>query len=229
VIQRDYIILDFETGGRDPNTCQLTQIAAIALDGRNFKVKGTFDSEIWAETDDDLAIEKGLSPLEEGALKVTGKNRKDISLAPDIKYVWPKFVDFVKKFNYNNSTFFAPVPCGYNIINYDMVIIDRLCKQFGPYDKKSNKQTLFNQIFKIDLMDIMYSWVESDPDIKSVSMDKMREITGLGKEGAHNALQDVKDISNLLILMMKTQRELYQKLICSRLTDAFADGKLYVN
>jgi DNA polymerase III epsilon subunit-like protein len=225
-MNRDLIILDFETGGKNPHTCQLTQIAAIALDGRSFKLKGSFNSEIFAETDDEKAIELGLEPVQEGALKITGKTREKISLAPDIKYVWPKFVDFVNKYNFNNTSFFAPIPCGYNIINYDMVIIDRLCKKFGQY--KNNKQTLFSPIFKIDVLDIVYSWTESDPDIKSVSLDKMREITGLSSNNAHDALQDVKDTANIMILFLKTQREIYQKLLCNKMPGAFADGKLYV-
>ena len=76
---RDIVVFDFETGGRDPNTCQPTQLAAIALDGRNFRLKGTFNSEIRAEVDDEKAVKKGLGPIEEGALKVTGKTREGIA------------------------------------------------------------------------------------------------------------------------------------------------------
>ena len=57
---RDIIVFDFETGGRNPVTCQPTQLAAIALDGRNFRLKGEFNSKIWAETDDEKATKKGL-------------------------------------------------------------------------------------------------------------------------------------------------------------------------
>ena len=39
-MNRDIIVFDFETGGRNPLTCQPTQVAALALDGRNFKLKG---------------------------------------------------------------------------------------------------------------------------------------------------------------------------------------------
>lgn len=223
---RDIICLDFETGGVNPYTCQLTQIAAIALDGRSFKLKGSFNSEIFAETDDDKAVELGLEPLSEKALKVTGKNREQIASAPDIKYVWPKFVEFVNKYNYNKTTYFAPIACGYNIINYDMVIIDRLCKQFGQHN--GEKQTIFNQIFKIDVLDMVHLWLESDPDIKTYNLDKIRDVMGLSKENAHDALQDVKDTANIMILFMKTQREIYQQLLCKKINGAFANGKLYV-
>ena len=60
----------------------------MAIDGRNFRLKGEFNSEIWAETDDDKAIKKGLGPIEDGALKVTGKTREGIAQAPKPKAVW---------------------------------------------------------------------------------------------------------------------------------------------
>ena len=41
---RDFIVFDFETGSRNPLTTQPTQIAAIALDGRNLSMKGSFNS-----------------------------------------------------------------------------------------------------------------------------------------------------------------------------------------
>ena len=55
---RDIFVFDFETGGREPNTCQVTQLAALAIDGRNFRLKGEFNSEVWAETDDKKAEKK---------------------------------------------------------------------------------------------------------------------------------------------------------------------------
>ena len=40
---RDFIVFDFETGSRNPHKTQPTQIAALALDGRNLAMKGTFN------------------------------------------------------------------------------------------------------------------------------------------------------------------------------------------
>ena len=68
---RDIIVFDFETGGRNPLKCQPTLIAAIALDGRNFKLKGTFNSEMRPILDDDKAIKAGVDPVEDEALKIT--------------------------------------------------------------------------------------------------------------------------------------------------------------
>ena len=87
---RDFIVFDFETGSRNPLTTQPTQIAAIALDGRNLAMKGSFNSEIKPILDDDKAIAAGLDPIEDGALKVTNKTREALSKAPALKSVWKK-------------------------------------------------------------------------------------------------------------------------------------------
>ena len=70
---RDYIVFDFETGSRNPRKTQPTQLAALALDGRNFKLKGSFNSEIRPVLDDEKAIEMGFDPLDDEALRITGK------------------------------------------------------------------------------------------------------------------------------------------------------------
>jgi DNA polymerase III epsilon subunit-like protein len=224
-MNRDIICFDFETGGRDANTCQPTQIAAIALDGRNLKLKGTFNSEIRAEVDDEKAIAAGLGPIEEGALKVTGKTRAEIAKAPQLKTVWKKFTAFVDKYNWKGTPFFAPIPAGFNIIGYDMKIINRLCKEFGPWDEKRGEQQLFSKVYKIDVMDNVWMWTEGDPSVKSRSLDALRERMGLSSENAHDALQDVKDTANIMIKFMKTHRAVYRNL---KIDKAFANGELYV-
>jgi DNA polymerase III epsilon subunit-like protein len=222
---KDIIVFDFETGGRNRHKCQPTQIAAIALDGRNFKLKGQFNSLMRPIIDDEKAIAAGLDPLEEEALKITRKTREELAKAPLPKAVWTKFTQFVNKYNWKGTSFFAPIPAGFNIIGYDMYIVDRLCKEFGPWDDKKQCQSLFHQIYKIDMMDNMFMWTEGDPEVKSISMDSIRERMGLSKDNAHDALQDVKDTANIMIKFMKTHRAVYRNL---KIEKAFADGELYV-
>lgn len=222
---RDFIVFDFETGSRNPTKTQPTQIAAIALDGRNLAVKGTFNSEIKAILDDDEAIAAGLDPIEDGALKVTGKTREGIGQAPALKSVWNKFTKFVDQYNWKGEPFFNPIPVGYNIIGFDMVIINRLCKQFGQWDKTREQQKIFSKVYKVDLMDNVFMWTEGDPSVRSISMDSLRERMSLSSENAHDALQDVKDTANIFIKLLKTHRAVYQNIEFEK---AFADGNLYV-
>jgi len=224
-MNRDIIVFDFETGGRNPLRCQPTQIAAIALDGRNFRLKGEFNSMMRPIIDDDKALAAGVDPLEEGALKVTGQTRAKLAKAPLPKGVWKKFCAFVNKYNWKGTPYFAPIPAGFNILGYDMKIVDRLCKEYGPYDDKRQSQKLFHQIYKIDVMDDVWLWTEGDPNVRSISMDSLRERMGLSSENAHDALQDVKDTANIFIKLQKSRRAVYRNM---KFEKAFADGKLFV-
>jgi DNA polymerase III epsilon subunit-like protein len=222
---RDFIVFDWETGSRNPHKTQPTQIAALALDGRNFKVKGQFNSEIKPILNDEEAIAAGLDPLQDEALKITGKTREALENAPCLKSVWNKFTKFVSQYNWKGDTFFNPIPVGFNIIGFDMIIINRLCEQFGPWDKERQQQKMFSKIYKFDIMDNIFAWTESDPSVKSISMDALRERMGLSSENAHDALQDVKDSANIFIKLMKTHRAVYQNMNFDK---AFASGELYV-
>jgi len=222
---RDFIVFDWETGSRNPHKTQPTQIAALALDGRNFKVKGTFNSEIRPILNDEEALAAGLDPIEDEALKITGKNREALSEAPLLKSVWSKFTKFVSQYNWKGEAFFNPIPVGFNIIGFDMIIINRLCKEYGPWDGDRNQQKLFSKVYKFDIMDNVFAWTESDPTVKSISMDALRERMGLSSENAHDALQDVKDSANIFIKLMKTHRAVYQNMNFDK---AFASGELYI-
>ena len=224
-MNRDIIMFDFETGGRNPLKCQPTQIAAIALDGRNFKVKGKFNSEMRPILDDNKAIEAGVDPVEDEALNITHKTREGLAKAPLPKGVWKKFCTFVNKYNWKGTPFFAPIPAGYNIIGFDMKIVDRLCKQYGPWDEKRQTHKLFHQIYKIDVMDDVWLWTEGDPNVKHINMDSLRERMGLSSDNAHDALQDVKDTANIFIKLQKSRRAVYRNM---KFEKAFADGNLYV-
>lgn len=219
---RDFIVFDFETGSRNPNKTQPTQIAALALDGRNFSVKGEFNSEIKPIFDDEQAIAAGYDPIEDEALKITGKTREGLEKAPNLKSVWAKFTKFVSQYNWKGDAFFNPIPVGFNILGFDMIIVNRLCKEFGPWDKEREQQKLFSKVYKFDIMDNIFAWTESDPSVKSISMDSLRERMGLSLENAHDALQDVKDEANIFIKLMKTHRSVYQNMTFDK---AFANGK----
>jgi len=225
---RDIIVFDFETGSRNPHKTQPTQLAAIALHGRKLTLQpgGTFNSEI-RPLSDKKAIEAGLDPLEEEALQITGKNRKDLAKAPLPKTVWKKFEDFCSKFNFRNTSYTAPIAAGYNIIGFDLPIVERMCQVYGTTDSRG-RQSVFNPIFKLDLMDMVFSWTENNKDVKSLSLDYLREYMGFPEESkanAHDALQDVKDTANILIKFLKFQRSISQK---TKFEKAFANGEFYV-
>ena len=167
----------------------------------------------------------GLDPLEDEALAITRKTREDLAKAPQPKAVWQKFTNFVDKYNFKKTNFYAPLAAGYNIIGFDLPIVDRMCEQYGPKHKKTGRQGLFSPIYKLDLMHTVWMWMENNADIKSLSMDSMRDLLGVPKENAHDALQDVKDTANLMIAFMKLYRRMSPKI---KFEKAFADGNIHL-
>lgn len=208
---KSWIVFDFETAGLDTNACQLTQIAAIVLHGKKLTPVpgGIFNMEIRPEFDDEKAIAAGFQPVDYKSLEVTRKTREGLEKAVSAKVAWNKFTDFVNKFNTKGSSYYAPIPVGFNINNFDLPILQRYCKLYGPCEEKTGRQKLVHQIYKVDVMDMLFHWFEDEESVKKTNMDYLREYFGFpekSKENAHNALYDVIDTANLFVEFMKYHR-----------------------
>lgn len=209
---KDFLVFDTETAGLDVNSCQLTQIAAIVLHGKKLTPKpgGVFNIEIRPEFDDEKAIAAGFQPVDYKSLEITRKTREQLEKAVSPKVAWSKFTDFVNKFNVKGSTHYAPIPVGFNINNFDLPILQRYCKLYGPCEEKTGRQKLVHQIYKVDVMDMLFHWFEDEESVKKTNMDYLRKYFGFpesSKENAHNALYDVIDTANLFIEFMKYHRK----------------------
>ena len=83
---------------------------------------------------------------------------------------------------------------------------------FGPWDDKRGEETLFFPRDSIDLMRILWMWTENIKEVRSLSMDAIREWLNISAEGAHNAAKDVQDGANLLIRFLKLHRHFVTKI-----------------
>jgi DNA polymerase III epsilon subunit-like protein len=70
-------------------------------------------------------------------------------------------------------------------------------------------------------MNLVFYWFENNNDVKSLSLDNLRDYFGISKEGAHDALKDVKDCAQILIRFMKLHRKLGSKI---KFKGAFANA-----
>lgn len=223
------IIYDYETAGDDPYRCQLVQIGAIVIDSRTLKPKkgGEFNIEVCPIIDDDKAIAAGYQPVQDKALQVNGKTREGLMNAPNEKVAWESFKNFCKKFNPSGDSYRAPIPAGYNINGFDQIITRRMCQKYGPTDKNGSP-TLFNKIYKFDLMDMVFGWMEFSDDVQSISLTNMMEYFGFDRseiDGAHDALNDVKITANILIKFLKFQRNIAKN---TTFGNAFSNGERFV-
>lgn len=210
--RNNFIVLDFETGSKCPYRTQITQIAAIAIGGRNLQVLGSFNSEVCPIFDDEKAIKSHLDPIQDEALQITHKTRAQLEQAPTIKSVWESFVKFVDKYSTGAGLWDKPIPVGQNITNFDMPIIYRMCQKYGPFDKDELRPKLFHPVIQYDIMYDTFRFTESNVSVRSLSLDSERERMGMSKDGAHNAFNDVVDCAELFIRYIKLYRNLAQKI-----------------
>lgn len=199
--ERQLICIDFETGGRNPDDCEILQIAACHIDARRLVIGDTFVSYC-KPTRPEL--------IEDGALKVNKIKREDLDTFPAIEFVWKDLTNFVQKWNPKKNSFNAPIMCGYNIRNFDLPILKRYCDKYGP--SKDGKQQLVNDFYQVDLYDFIWHWGENSTDLENYKLDTIRSWLGMSTDNAHDALQDVKDTGSILIRFLNMYRNQYHKI-----------------
>jgi len=213
-------VFDFETDGSDPRICSPVQIAAVIIDPikleiiANSEFNINFKPEVLEQADD---YEYTTDILDFHA-KVKGCSKEDVLKEwkdyPKQQQSWNMFVNYLDKYHSRSSKksqFSAPIAAGYNINRFDLKIIDRLSQKYGNVNKE-NTSNIFYPRDVVDVMNLVFYWFEHNPDLKSYTMDSLREYFGIDKDGAHDAIKDVKDTAEIMIRFMKLHRNIASKV-----------------
>lgn len=212
------LVYDYETSSANPTTTQPIQLAAVAIHSQKLEViEGSeFNSLIKPIEDPVEQAKAGVGAIEDEALAVNKKTMEELRLAPDLKTVWTQFTEYANNFNYGTTTYSAPVLAGFNIIGFDNIITDRICGphgwNYGPWDNKRNKNSLFSPVYKIDLMDICFGWFCGTAEPKKLNLGAIMDFLGMDKTGAHDGLVDVRNTASIICRFLKLQRELYNRI-----------------
>lgn len=213
-------VFDFETDGSDPSTCSPVQIASVIIDpikleiidGSEFNIN--FKPEV-LEKDSSYNYETDILDFH---AKVKGCSKEDVlsewNKYPNQEQSWKMFVNYLDKYHARTSKksqFSAPIAAGYNIYRFDLAIIDRLSKKYGNTNKE-NRTSLFYPRDVIDSINLIFYWFEHNGDLKSYTLDSVRDYFGISKDGAHDAIKDVKDTAEIIIRFMKLHRKLSDKI-----------------
>jgi len=201
---RHYIIYDYETVAKNPHSCEICQIGAVAVNRYNLKIKDEFVCDCKPEDFD---------AVEPGALKVNKFTMERLEAAPEMKVVWPSFVAFVRRhcMGKGDNSFTYPIGGGYGIRRFDSIITSRYCQQYGQWDAKREEANLFNPAFAIDVQDEMWMWFHNNPEIKNIKLPTILEYMGVDKkvlENAHDALFDAKWTARIAIRLLNACRSL---------------------
>lgn len=221
MINNHYIcVLDTETDSVNPNTCQPVQLAAIMLHPRTLNIiEGSeFNSLMRPTTIDEDDYYGNVKSTIEWHAKNSNITASQVYAswqeAPQQKVVWANFVAYLDRYHSrqkDKNIFTAPLMAGYNIIDFDRIIINRLSEKYGNIGK-DGKTNLFFSRDKIDVMDFCFMWFESLPEPLAYSVDALREHFGISSEGSHEAMKDVRDTAEILIKFMKLHRSVCEKV-----------------
>lgn len=213
---KNYIIFrDFETAELDPHGCQISEIAAVAIDPRSLTIveNSLFHTKVCPEWNDEKAIKDGFLPVNFVSLGVSKFTKESLEGAPPIRVAWQEYVNYLSKFNLKGkggSNLNAPIVAGYNSSNFDDIIDRRLCDKLGPQLNARKEWSIYHPGLRFDLLHFLHIlWNNiSINDKNSMSFDSVREYAGMDKDNAHTANVDVLQGAFFLIKILKMLRAL---------------------
>jgi DNA polymerase III epsilon subunit-like protein len=221
MLTKKICVFDFETDGSNPEVCSPVQLAAVIIDPVRLEVIPDSEFNITCkpevmEKDNNYRYETDIIDFH---ARVKGCSKESVyeqwRQYPSQDIGWQSFVSYLEKYHCGNrkkkSMFSAPIAAGYNINRFDMKIIGRLCQKYKNIDAKENNPNIFYPRDVLDIMNLVFYWFENS-DLKSYSLDNMREHLGISKDGAHDALKDVHDCAAILIRFLRLHRKLGSKI-----------------
>jgi exonuclease I len=222
-------VFDFETDGSDPSVCSPVQLAAIMIDPIKLEIVSNSEFNLMMKPEKleaDPNHKYDDSDILSFHAKVRGCDQTDILkswlASTNQKPAWNMFVDYLDKYHCNRSKksqFSAPISAGYNINRFDLKIINRLSVKHGNVNKEQ-QTNIFYPRDVLDIMNLAYYWFRDSDDLKSLSLDNLRDYLGISKDQAHDAMKDVQDCAEILIRFLKLHKNLAEKI---KFKDSFAN------
>ena len=220
MIYNKICVFDFETDGKNPYECSPVQLSAVMIDPIRLEIipNSKFNAYLRPEK---LSVPSDAPYAGSDILEWHGKVKgvsADVILSewkkyPEQQESWKNFISYLEKYHLNGkkSQFTAPIACGYNILRFDMHIIDRLSGKYKNINKEK-ESNIFHPRDKIDIMNIAFLWLANEAEVRSLSLDSLRDYLGIDKTNAHDAYKDVSDCAEILIRFLKLHRNLAKKI-----------------
>ena len=136
--------------------------------------------------------------------EITGIVKEEVEKATPIEIAYPKFVDWLLKYNAEGNVWSALIMVGQNADLYDKVIHERM---LALYCKGIAKDKVF-RTRPIDLMNITNLWFENTHDLPGYGLTALREFFGMPLDKQHRGLVDVQHTGWIVMKMLKLHREL---------------------
>lgn len=213
-----YCILDFETMGKDPYTCDAIQLGAVIVDPRKLEIVEDSEFSCWIKPEKFAEDPVAYAKEHQDNMQFHCNNFDEseeafaqrLENALDEKSAWKSFVEYTKSWYVPGKSksvkYNAPILVGYNIYNFDSIILNRLARKYKNVNK-NGEQNVFHPQFSIDLLNTVFMWNENLTMLNNYKLDTIRKVVGINAEGyAHEAVKDCKDEATLLIKFLNLSR-----------------------
>jgi DNA polymerase III subunit epsilon len=177
------LYFDCETGGVDPKTCGLLQLAALVdIDG---EIKEEFCSYVQPFPSDIVLDE---------ALEVNKIKREHLQQFPEPKQVYKKFIAFLDKYidRYNSCDKFYPA--GYNI-RFDREVMESFARRCG--DGYFGSYVSWKFVDALPVMTI-FDWMGKTA-LANYKLGTVCAHYNIEIPDAHDAMADIRATRNLII------------------------------
>jgi DNA polymerase III epsilon subunit-like protein len=193
------VVFDLETGSTDIGTCQVLEIAAMAVDPVSWLPLAESDFHTLVRPDDPAA-------LDAAAMAVNKLDLDELAAAPPAKHAFRQFSAYLRQHGgATTSSFTAPFPGGKNVRGFDLPIVARYMDRF-------KLPVAFNPKRVFDLEDTLLWWVGQSNQTDDLSMDTARKYFGMAADGGHRAMFDVRQTAWLLCKFGRLHRHFAVRL-----------------
>lgn len=214
------ILYDLETNSVNPYEADILQIAALAIDQKKLEIIPNSIFNTWvcpenANSPDYLIKHNETLTWHAKNFNITPEEFLDkIRKSPHEKIAWENFVAYLSKYHdrpTNQNMFSSPIPSGFNIRNFDSIIINRYSQKYNNVDGKK-QSTLFYSRDTRDILDIVSLWLSPLNEVKSFSMDNLRNYFGMETAGGHEAKKDILDEAAILLKFLRLHQDLAKRI-----------------
>jgi len=184
-----FLFFDIETSGLE-TTDQILSIGSVVVDPVRLSIipNSEFYTVIKPENPD---------IIEDKTWSYTGLSLQEVMKGPKIDNAISLFSEYIKRWRRGKTGWDSPIPAGYNINKFDTPFLTA---------KGLNTDLLFHKVNRLDLMDDMFRWTFFTKDYSVTSLNDLRDLVGLSRDGAHNALIDARDCAKIAIRLLKVYK-----------------------
>lgn len=196
-VNQNFIILDVETGGFNPEQNLLTQIGFIVVDGFTMQEKFKYNSYIYPYDEQHY--------LSSQASQLTGITKeKLIAEGKPLKIVLDEVSGIFKQFK---TSYYLPVLVGHNV-SFDQMFLEYVFDYvYGSKTGKNGVCKLYDFILKssIDTMVLARQKFVND-ELPNFKLETIGDYLGFTNSNAHDAFADVEQTLQLFIYFMNCFR-----------------------